>query len=160
MNPLSSKASNYMISSLNISDGMQLFITAGYDGAINIYELEFKPKLLRSIRHNSPITNALLTQNPLPGLVVFGRKISVYGINGKILTEVAEESVISPIIVEDSKFMEHLVYAKEENLIIRKLPFLEHKVIKLEKKDKIIKICGNGKYLLVLYEDNTILLIR
>ena len=91
---------------------------------------------------------------------MFDRKISLYGVNGKILTEIAEESVISPIIVEDSKFMEHLVYAKGENLIIRKLPFLEHKVIKLEKKNKIIKICGNGKYLLLLYEDNTILLIR
>eukprot|EP00826_Nyctotherus_ovalis_P015383 TRINITY_DN14367_c0_g1_i5.p1 TRINITY_DN14367_c0_g1~~TRINITY_DN14367_c0_g1_i5.p1 ORF type:complete len:487 (-),score=66.29 TRINITY_DN14367_c0_g1_i5:45-1505(-) len=150
------------ITSLHVSDGMQLFLTSGLDGVVNVYELDCKPKLLRAIRHGIPVTEAFLTQSPLPGLVVLSEsvsKIAVYGINGKLLTEVTEENIISSLIVENARFMEHIVYAKGENLIVRKLPFLEFKIIKMQKKEKIVQIAGCGKCLLLLHNDNTISLV-
>eukprot|EP01022_Parablepharisma_sp_SALTPOND_P018649 TRINITY_DN3079_c0_g1_i2.p1 TRINITY_DN3079_c0_g1~~TRINITY_DN3079_c0_g1_i2.p1 ORF type:complete len:1844 (-),score=154.28 TRINITY_DN3079_c0_g1_i2:13547-19078(-) len=151
------------ITDIRVSDGMQIFATAGADGSVNIYNIDYKPRLLRTIRHITPIHNIALAQNPLPCVLMFSRTnstLSCYSINGTLLAKTTNETMaLSPIILSDHNFSDHAVYASNHCLVIRKLPFLEPKEIPLELPAKVTYIAGCRKCLFICRDDDILSLL-
>ena len=120
-----------MITSTHISSDLRIFATASLDGKIHLYTLS-TGKLLRTFFHpkSLPMNQIILSSCPLPCLLFFSQEnhtLYSYSINGQFLARYKEksENILSPILIKDRFFMEHLAYGIETGrIVILELPFL------------------------------------
>ncbi len=118
------------ISDINCNSELNLWVSASVDGYINLYTLPLC-KLLRCIKIQSSRCNyVFLSSSPLPSIIAIAEKsvsseIFVYSINGKLITNQEEPSIITcPIIIKDLNSNEYLAYIINESIIIRSIPTL------------------------------------
>ena len=86
---------------------------------------------MRCIKIQSSRCNyVFLSSSPLPSIIAIAEKsvsseIFVYSINGKLITNQEEPSIITcPIIIKDLNSNEYLAYIINESIIIRSIPTL------------------------------------
>ena len=133
------------ISSININNELNLWISASIDGIINLYTFPaFKLVRSKKIKSSNKIEYAFLSSSTLPSIIVItNNEIYSYSINGKLLEYIKDLNLIlSPFIIKDFFFNEYLIYiSKEEhNVVVRNLPFLNiYKII--SGFDNISNIC-------------------
>jgi len=67
---------------------------------------------------------------PLPCIIVISKsKLTSFSLSGDILAEEESEGLVNGMIVRDSEFKEYIAYSKREQLLVRKLPYLEEHVV-------------------------------
>jgi len=149
------------ITGIFISDNMQLFASCGIDGKINLYNLDMKPKLFRTIIINQKIENIILCQNPIPAIAIkFSQKWISYSINGEKLYEIDENSKIigKPIICSDLRFINYVGYIRklDHKLKILEMPgLIENEKMSEKVNDKKLKFLGNnGERMIICGDEN------
>ena len=121
---------NDSVSDININSNLNLFVTASLDGIINLYTLPIC-KLVRSIKINcQKCKYVFLSESTLPSIIIIAEikdntdKLLSYSINGKLISDLTENKIFSPIIFSDRNSYEYLAYLAEGYLAVRNLPNL------------------------------------
>ena len=167
------------ITSLYISDVLNLFITAAIDGYVNIYLLP-SCKLIRTIKLNPEnnekicyyANNVFVSYCPLPSITLYINKLKIfknYSINGTFINEINEEDgssiILSPIVFQESIHKkEFLIYGTDNGYIkIRSFPnmHLKNKILINDQHISIneIEISLNQKYCFAWNNDKKIYII-
>jgi len=149
------------ITSINICEEMQIFSSCSRDGIVNIYTLENKPKLLQTIKTMGSINYAILSQFPTPEIIIFyENKISCYSLFGQeLLAEISEkfDSQIEPKLVKDKDFDNYVSYIRRNELVIKKLPFLDEERVIFKSQIENIEGMGTSKYgAVIVFSDGKI----
>ena len=142
------------ISHIHCNIELNLWISSTIDGYINLYSLPLC-KLIRCIKVNTKkCSYSFLSSSPLPSIIVIddeenNSQIHVYSINGNIICKRQEYfHMINPIIIRDIYSFEYLAFIEKDNIIIKKLPYLDTQV-NID--------CIPGIYTFCVTEDNKVL---
>ena len=145
--------SNYPIHSISINNDLNLFADCAYDGYINIYKLSSYSnyEIINSIyidtsTYNYTLDYVFLSAQPLACVVLYSNdkcQFKCFSINGKSLHSTEndtlltsnkfneyyldnEESMSSPIIFNDYKFNDYLIYIFRKNyVLVREFPSMK-----------------------------------
>ena len=169
------------ITSISISENLNMFAVSSRDGFINLHILPTY-KLVRTIslnknkfeKKNNEIIyadNIFLSGSPLPCLVLYisSKKLfKSYTINGELICEINEtddsSTIKSPIIYTNSNFQDILLYGTNYGLIkIRKFPemtLINSIAVFPEKEINTISLSPDKKICCVWSSDNTIALLK
>ena len=150
------------ITTISISDEMQMFISGSLDDSVNLYNKSTSPKLIRTFRlfNKPPITRILLAENPLPCVLIFtGRdNVDSYSINGTLIASLnySTGSKMYPRIVRNSSFNDCLIYVDNEKkcIVIKRLPELRKiSSVDIDKSVSAFVVQKSGDYGLLGCED-------
>lgn len=88
---------------------------------------------------------------PLPCVVVCSEgRLIAFSLAGEVLAEESEEAN-NLVVVRDSEFKEYVAYSRGEELVIRKLPYLEERVVaRADAEISSVGVEGNQKAVLAL----------
>ena len=168
------------ITSLYISDVLNLFVTTAIDGYVNIYILP-SCKLIRIINLNPEnnekicyyANNVFVSNCPLPSITLYINKLKIfknYSINGTFINEINEEDgssiILSPIVFQELSYKnEFLIYGTDNGYIkIRSFPnmYLKNKILINKQQISVneIEISLNQKYCFAWNNDKKIYIIK
>ena len=168
------------ITSIAISDNLNMFASASMDGFIMLYVLP-SFSLVRSIELNIKFNenddeflyadNIFLSSSPLACLSVFisSKKLfKIFTINGEFIDEVQETEYTSKIncyeIFSNLEFQEFLIYGTDDGLIkIRSFPFMDLiNCVKPFEEQPIISIAlsPDNRYCFAWSHSNKIVMIK
>ena len=144
---------NYPIHSISINNDLNLFADCAYDGYVNIYKLSSYSNydIVNSIYidtsiYNYTLDHVFLSAQPLACVVLYSNdkcQFKCFSINGKSLHSTEndtlltsnkfneyyldnEESMSSPIIFNDYKFNDYLIYIFRKNyVLVREFPSMK-----------------------------------
>jgi hypothetical protein len=158
-----------------------MFISSSKDFHINLHTIP-NFHLVNSIKIHTFINNVFLSNSPLPSFVCYSNeknKFFCFNINGKKLNEDEDfdnkndsyvnksfskinfsEKLISPKIFNDFYFVDYLIYGFNNNIFIRKFPFMNViKKIEMNFLCKFINVLQNGKLIIVINKNREIIKI-
>jgi WD40 repeat protein len=122
------------ISHIYCNNEMNLWTSATIDGYINLYSLPLC-KLIRCIKVNTKkCSYSFISSSPLPSIIVIdddenNSQIHAYTINGNFLFKQQEYvHMVNPVLIRDIYSFEYLAFIGKDNIIIKKLPYLDTQV--------------------------------
>ncbi len=169
------------ILNIHVNDNLNMFISSSKDFHINLHTIP-NFHLVNSIKIHTFINNVFLSNSPLPSFVCYSNeknKFFCFNINGKKLNEDEDfdnkndsyvnksfskinfsEKLISPKIFNDFYFVDYLIYGFNNNIFIRKFPFMNViKKIEMNFLCKFINVLQNGKLIIVINKNREIIKI-
>ena len=122
------------ISHIYCNNELNLWTSATIDGYINLYSLPLC-KLIRCIKVNTKkCSYSFISSSPLPSIIVINddennSQIHAYSINGNFLFKQQEYvHMVNPVLIRDIYSFEYLAFIGKDNIIIKKLPYLDTQV--------------------------------
>jgi len=179
---------NYPIHSISINTDLNLFADCAYDGYVNIYKLSSYSnyEIVNSIYIDTSIYNytldyVFLSAQPLACVVLYSNdkcQFKCFSINGKNLHSTEndtlltsnkfneyyldnEESMSSPIIFNDFKFNDYLIYIFRKNyVLVREFPSMKLVMALNPTRENrneeltMLSLSSDQKYLFILEQNN------